>query len=95
MSAWRRGLWLMRMRSSREFSDMKSFASTDEASETWSEIIQCFVATGWEQPVNCPFCERNALSIVDAQLGAHAELRRWIFCDDCGERASIPGIVAN
>jgi hypothetical protein len=83
------------MRVSCEFGDMELLPSNDEASETWREIVQCFVSTDWEEPVNCPFCKRGALSIVDAQLGAHAELRRWIFCDDCGERISIPAICAN
>jgi hypothetical protein len=85
----------MRMRSLREFGDPESLASTDETSEKWTEVLQCFVATGWEDSVACPFCKRGDLSILDAQLGAQAERRRWIFCDDCGERVSVPAICAN
>jgi hypothetical protein len=85
----------MRMRLLHEFGDVEPLASTDEASETWREIVQCFVATDWEGSVNCPFCKQGALSILDTQLGAQAERRRWIFCDECGERVSIPAICAN
>jgi hypothetical protein len=91
----RAGVFGMRVRLLREFSGMESLAATDEASETWTEVLQCFVATGWEDSVSCPFCKRGDLSIVDAQLGAQAKLLRWIFCDECGERVSIPAITAN
>jgi transcription elongation factor Elf1 len=73
----------------------RAVLSPNSVTKTWIETVQLFIATGWEEAFECPFCERNDLSILNARAGAQSDLRRWIFCDACGERVSIPAVCSN
>jgi hypothetical protein len=70
----------------------QALVSPDPKTEIWIEVVETFVGDGWKSEVQCPFCKRADLSILDAQAGAQADLRRWIFCHNCGERVSIPAV---
>jgi hypothetical protein len=72
----------------------RALISPDLKTEVWIEVVETFVGNGWKT-LQCPFCERADLSFLDAQAGASADLRRWIFCGDCGERVSIPSVCVN
>jgi wobble nucleotide-excising tRNase len=73
----------------------QALVSPDPKIEAWVEVVEAFTGAGWATTVECPFCERNTLSVLDARAGARADLRRWIFCRQCGERISMPAICSN
>jgi hypothetical protein len=74
---------------------VRALLSPDPNTQTWMEVVETFVAAGWDEPIECPFCERRDLTVLYARAGASASLRRWIFCADCGERISIPAACSN
>jgi hypothetical protein len=73
----------------------RALLSPDPNTQTWMEVVELFVAAGWDESIACPFCGRRDLSVLYARAGANADLRRWIFCEDCGERVSIPAVCSN
>jgi hypothetical protein len=63
----------------------RAVTSSDSTRETWIEVVRLQMETCLEETLQCPFCQRNDLPILDARAGKHAD----IFCDDRGARVSL------
>jgi hypothetical protein len=62
----------------------------DATTQRWISVVERFMASSWSGSVACPFCASGDLHLRDIRAGTQADLRRWIFCDECAERISMP-----